>query len=147
MKPFVKETGVVAPLDRVNVDTDQIIPAEFLKRIERTGFGQFLFNSWRFTPDGKPDPNFELNDSKYQGATFLVTRRNFGSGSSREHAVWALDDYGFRALIGPSFAGIFQKNCFENGLVPVILDPSARSHPSIICEFLGSSLPRPLAWT
>jgi len=121
MKPFIKETGIVAPLDRVNVDTDQICPAEFLKRIERTGFGQFLFRSWRLLADGKPNPAFELNAPEYQGATVLAAGRNFGCGSSREHAVWALDDYGFRAIIAPSFADIFHKNCFENGLVPVIL--------------------------
>jgi 3-isopropylmalate/(R)-2-methylmalate dehydratase small subunit len=121
MEPFVKVTGLVAPLDRVNVDTDQIIPAEFLKLIEKTGFGRYLFNSWRYLPNGDPNPDFELNDPAYQGATIMVTGRNFGSGSSREHAVWALRDCGIRAVIAPSFADIFHKNCFENGLVPVIL--------------------------
>lgn len=121
MEPFVKVTGIVAPLDRPNVDTDQVIPAQFLKRIERTGFGQFLFHSWRSLPDGQPNPTFELNNPGYQGAAILVTGRNFGCGSSREHAVWALTDYGFRAIIAPSFADIFHKNSFENGLVPVIL--------------------------
>jgi 3-isopropylmalate/(R)-2-methylmalate dehydratase small subunit len=111
----------VAPLDRVNVDTDQIIPKQFLKRIERTGFGQFLFFDWRFNEDGSPNPEFVLNKPGYQDASVLVAGRNFGSGSSREHAPWALQDYGIRAVIAPSFADIFQKNCFENGIVPVIL--------------------------
>ena len=121
MEPFVKLTGIVVPLDRVNVDTDQIIPAQFLKRVERTGFGQFLFLDWRLLPDGKPNPDFILNQPGYEGASILVSRRNFGSGSSREHAPWALLDYGFRVIIAPSFADIFHKNCFENGIVPVIL--------------------------
>ena len=121
MEPFKKLTGVVAPMDRVNVDTDQIIPKQFLKRIERTGFGQFLFFDWRFLSDGKPDPDFFLNQPGYKGASVLVAGRNFGCGSSREHAPWALLDYGFRAIIAPSLADIFHKNCFENGVVPVIL--------------------------
>ncbi len=121
MEPFTKHTGIVAPLDRVNVDTDQIIPKQFLKRIERTGFGQFLFFDWRLGPDGAINEEFELNDPAYQGASILLAGRNFGCGSSREHAPWALRDYGFRAIIAPSFADIFHKNCFENGLVPVIL--------------------------
>ena len=121
MQPFTVHTGIVAPLDRPNVDTDQICPAQFLKRIERTGFGQFLFHSWRFLSDGHPNPDFVLNFPPYQQATILVAQRNFGCGSSREHAVWALQDYGFRAVIAPSFADIFQKNCFETGLVPVLL--------------------------
>ncbi|MCS6777016.1 MAG: 3-isopropylmalate dehydratase small subunit [Chloroherpetonaceae bacterium] len=122
MQPFVRETGVVAPLDRVNVDTDQIIPKQFLKRIERTGFGPFLFFDWRYLSDGQtPDPNFELNAPEYRGATILVTGRNFGCGSSREHAPWALMDYGFRVIIAPSFADIFYNNCFKNGLLPVVL--------------------------
>ncbi len=121
MEPFVRHHGVVAPLDRVNVDTDQIIPKQFLKRIERTGFGQFLFFDWRFNEDGSPNPEFVLNKPGYQDASVLVAGRNFGSGSSREHAPWALQDYGIRAVIAPSFADIFQKNCFENGIVPVIL--------------------------
>jgi 3-isopropylmalate/(R)-2-methylmalate dehydratase small subunit len=108
-------------MDRVNVDTDQIIPKQFLKRIERTGFGQFLFNDWRFNDDGTPDAGFVLNQPGYEGASILATGRNFGSGSSREHAPWALLDYGFRCILAPSFADIFQKNCFENGLVPVLL--------------------------
>lgn len=121
MDKFVEHTGLVAPLDRVNVDTDQIIPKQFLKRIERTGFGQFLFFDWRLLADGSPDPNFELNDPRYRGATILIAGRNFGCGSSREHAPWALQDYGFRAIIAPSFADIFYNNCFKNGLLPVTL--------------------------
>ena len=121
MQPFTTITGIVAPMDRVNVDTDQIIPAKYLKRIERTGFGPFLFAAWRYLPDGTPNPDFELNAPAYQGATILVTRRNFGCGSSREHAPWALMNYGFRAIIAPSFAEIFHKNCFENGIPPVHL--------------------------
>ena len=121
MEPFKRITGVVAALDRVNVDTDQIIPAEHLKRIEKTGFGPFLFERWRKNPDGTPNPDFELNFPSFQGAKVLATGRNFGSGSSREHAVWALRDGGFQVVIAPSFADIFHKNCFENGLVPVIL--------------------------
>ena len=121
MEPFTKITGIAAPLDRVNVDTDQIIPAVYLKRIERTGFGPFLFAAWRFLPDGQPNPEFVLNAPAYQGATFLITGRNFGCGSSREHAPWALLDYGFRAIIASSFAEIFHKNCFENGIIPVHL--------------------------
>ncbi len=121
MQPFVRETGVVVPLDRPNVDTDQIIPKQFLKRIERTGFGQFLFNDWRFRPDGSLDPDFELNRPGYENATILLAGRNFGSGSSREHAPWALDDYGFRTIIAPSYADIFYSNCFKNGILPVTL--------------------------
>ena len=121
MQPFVRETGVVVPLDRPNVDTDQIIPKQFLKRIERTGFGQFLFNDWRFRPDGSLDPDFELNRPGYENATILIAGRNFGSGSSREHAPWALDDYGFRAIIALSYADIFYSNCFKNGILPVTL--------------------------
>jgi 3-isopropylmalate/(R)-2-methylmalate dehydratase small subunit len=119
MKPFTVHTGKVAVMDRANVDTDQIIPKQFLKRIERTGFGQYLFFDWRFLPDGSSNPEFELNLPANSGATILVARRNFGSGSSREHAVWALDDYGFRAVIAPTFADIFYNNCFKNGLLPI----------------------------
>ncbi len=108
-------------MDRVNVDTDQIIPKQFLKRIERTGFGQFLFFDWRFREDGSPDPEFELNLPKFQGATILLARANFGCGSSREHAPWALGDYGFRVLLAPSFADIFYNNCFKNGILPIRL--------------------------
>jgi len=122
MEPFVRITGIAAPLDRVNADTDQIIPKQFLKRIERTGFGQFLFFDWRYLDDGvTPDPQFELNAPQVQGATILLTGKNFGCGSSREHAPWALNDYGFRALIAPSFADIFYNNCFKNGILPITL--------------------------
>ena len=121
MKPFRIHTGIVAPLDRPNVDTDQIIPKQFLKRIERTGFGEFLFYDWRYTASGERDASFVLNKPDYQGATILVTGRNFGCGSSREHAPWALLDYGFRAIIAPSFADIFANNCMKNGILPVVL--------------------------
>lgn len=121
MEPFTRLTGVVAPLERANVDTDQIIPAVYLKSIERTGFGPFLFSPWRFNEDGSPNPDFVLNVPSYQNARILVAGRNFGCGSSREHAPWALLDYGFRAVIAPSFADIFHKNCFDNGIVPVHL--------------------------
>ncbi len=121
MEPFVQLEGLAAPLDRVNVDTDQIIPKQFLKRVERTGFGQFLFFDWRSLPNGQPNPDFELNRPEYQGATILVAGRNFGCGSSREHAPWALLDYGFRAIIAPSFGDIFYNNCFQNGVLPVRL--------------------------
>jgi len=121
MQPFTKHTGVVLPMDRSNVDTDQIIPKQFLKRIERTGFGEFLFFDWRYREDGSDDPEFELNRPEYAGATVLLTRRNFGSGSSREHAPWALENYGFRTILAPSFADIFYNNCFKNGLLPIRL--------------------------
>jgi len=124
MKSFTQHSGLVALLDRANVDTDQIIPKQFLKRIERTGFGQFLFYDWRLLDNGQDNPEFELNQPRYRGATILLTRRNFGSGSSREHAVWALDDYGFRAVVAPSFADIFYNNCFKNGMLPVTLTES-----------------------
>ena len=132
MEPFKKHTGIVAPLDRVNVDTDQIIPKQFLKRIERTGFGEFLFFDWRYLPDGKPNPQFELNAPGYKGASILVAGRNFGCGSSREHAPWALADYGFKAVIAPSLADIFRNNCFQNGLLPLVIDEKAVD--SIIAE-------------
>lgn len=121
MDAFTTLNGAAAPLDRHNVDTDQIIPAVFLKRIERTGYEDALFASWRFNDDGSPKPDFVLNQPGYKNATILVAGRNFGSGSSREHAPWALLDYGFRAIIAPSFADIFHKNCFDNGIVPVHL--------------------------
>ena len=121
MEPFTKLTGVAMPLDRVNVDTDQIIPAVHLKRIERTGYGQFLFGPWRFDANGEPNPDFILNHPSIQNPRFLVAGRNFGCGSSREHAPWALEDYGFRCIIASSFADIFFNNCFQNGLLPVIL--------------------------
>ncbi|TAK25312.1 MAG: 3-isopropylmalate dehydratase small subunit [Chloroflexota bacterium] len=121
MRAFTRESGVVAPLDRVDVDTDQIIPKQFLKRIERTGFGQFAFFDWRFREDGSLNPSFELNDAAYAGASILVAGRNFGCGSSREHAPWALEDFGVRAVIAPSFADIFFNNCFKNGMLPIVL--------------------------
>jgi 3-isopropylmalate/(R)-2-methylmalate dehydratase small subunit len=121
MQPFVRHTGLVAPLDRVDVDTDQIIPKQFLKRIERTGYGEFLFYDWRYLDGTEPNPALELNWPQYRGASILVTGRNFGSGSSREHAPWALGDYGFRAIIAPSFADIFCNNCLQNGLLPIAL--------------------------
>jgi len=121
MKPFTTHSGRVAALPRVNVDTDQIIPKQFLKRIERTGFGQYLFFDWRFLPDGSPDPRFELNQPRAQGASILVAGTNFGCGSSREHAPWALSEYGFRVVIAPAFADIFYNNCCQTGLLPVRL--------------------------
>ena len=121
MNPFRKHTGLVAPLDRANVDTDQIIPKQFLKRIERTGFGEFLFYDWRYLPDGQPNPSFVLNEPRYEGASILVADKNFGCGSSREHAPWALGEFGFRVIIAPSFADIFANNCFKNGMLPITL--------------------------
>jgi 3-isopropylmalate/(R)-2-methylmalate dehydratase small subunit len=121
MKPFTVHRGRVAPLDRVNVDTDQIIPKQFLKRIERTGFGQFLFYDWRFGADGKKNAEFVLDEPRYAGASILVAGRNFGCGSSREHAVWALTDFGFRAVISSSFADIFANNSTKNGFLTVRL--------------------------
>ena len=128
MKPYVRVTGTVVPLDRPNVDTDQIIPAVYLKRIERTGFGQFLFDAWRKLPDGSPNPDFVLNQPRYRDATVLVAGPNFGSGSSREHAPWALEDYGIRTIIAPSFADIFRNNCYQNGMLPVVLPQEAVDH-------------------
>ena len=130
MEKFVRLDGLVAPLDRANVDTDQIIPKQFLKSIKRTGFGPNLFDEWRYLDEGFPgqdnsqrplNEGFVLNQSRYQGASILLTRRNFGCGSSREHAPWALMDFGFRAIIAPSFADIFYNNCFKNGLLPIVL--------------------------
>ena len=121
MISFSRHKGLVATLDRVNVDTDQIIPKQFLKRIERTGFGQYLFFDWRFLDDGSTNPDFELNQPRFKGATILLGRTNFGCGSSREHAPWALLDYGFRVIIAPSFADIFYNNCFKNGMLPITL--------------------------
>jgi 3-isopropylmalate/(R)-2-methylmalate dehydratase small subunit len=137
MTPFTKHNGLVAVMDRADVDTDQIIPKQFLKRIERTGYEAYLFFDWRFQEDGSPDPDFELNRPEVQGASILVARRNFGCGSSREHAVWALENYGFRAVIAPSFADIFFNNCFKNGVLPVRQDEATvdqlfdrfREHP------------------
>src|SRR5258708_4861731 len=119
MDPFTRHTGLVAPLDRVDVDTDQIIPKQFLKSIARTGSEAGLFFDWRVQPDGTPNPDFVLNKPEYQGASILVSGRNFGSGSSREHAPWALQQYGFRAVIAPSFGDIFRSNCYQNGFLPV----------------------------
>ena len=121
MEAFTKHTGLVITMDRANVDTDQIIPKQFLKRIERTGFGEFLFWDWARHPDGSKNHDFELHHPRAHGASFLVTRRNFGSGSSREHAPWALEDWGFRVIIAPSFADIFYNNCFKNGMLPIVL--------------------------
>src|SRR5437588_1134357 len=121
MESFRIHTGLVAVLDRPDVDTDQIIPKQFLKRVERTGFGEFLFYDWRFLPNGDPNPFFELNDPRYLGASIMIAGKNFGCGSSREHAPWALADYGFRAIVAPSFADIFANNSLKNGLLPVVL--------------------------
>ena len=130
MQAFITHQGIVAPLDRANVDTDAIIPKQFLKSIKRKGYGENLFDAWRYLDEGQPDTNcaerplnldFILNQSRYRGASILLTRENFGCGSSREHAVWALADYGFRVLIAPSFADIFYNNCFKNGLLPIVL--------------------------
>ena len=122
MEPFTRHTGRVAAMDRADVDTDQIIPKQFLKRIERTGFGKFLFFDWRFLDDGQENPQFELNREEFSNASILLARRNFGCGSSREHAVWAIADYGFRVVIAPSFADIFYNNCFKNGVLPIALN-------------------------
>jgi 3-isopropylmalate/(R)-2-methylmalate dehydratase small subunit len=124
MKPFRVHRGLVAPLDRINVDTDQIIPKQFLKRIERTGFGQFVFYDWRFGADGKKNADFVLDQPRYQGASILVAGKNFGCGSSREHAVWALADFGFRVVIAASFADIFANNSTKNGFLTVLLSES-----------------------
>jgi len=121
MKAFTKHTGRVITMDRANVDTDQIIPKQFLKRIERTGFGEFLFWDWARNPDGSVIEDFELNRPEAKGASVLVTRRNFGCGSSREHAPWALEDWGFRVIVAPSYADIFFNNCFKNGMLPIVL--------------------------
>jgi len=131
MKPYIKNTGVVAPMDRANIDTDMIIPKQFLKSIKRSGFGPNLFDELRYLDEGQPDadnsgrplnPDFVLNKARYQGATVLLARENFGCGSSREHAPWALEDFGFRTIIAPSYADIFYNNSFKNGLLPIILD-------------------------
>jgi len=124
MQSFTVHTGIVAALPRDNVDTDQIIPKQFLKRIERTGYGDVLFFDWRYDRDGNPDRAFPLNAPQYHGATILLAGKNFGCGSSREHAVWALRDYGFRAIIAPSFADIFANNCLKNGVLTVVLPPA-----------------------
>jgi len=124
MEKFYKHEGIVAPLDRANVDTDQIIPKQFLKRIERTGFGEYAFFDWRYLEDGVLNPDFILNKPKYKNATILVSGKNFGSGSSREHAPWALFEMGFKVIIAPSFADIFRNNCMQNGLLTITLDIS-----------------------
>lgn len=137
MEKFTLLDGLVAPLDRANVDTDAIIPKQFLKSIQRTGFGPNLFDEWRYLDQGEPgkdnasrplNPDFVLNQARYQGASILLTRKNFGCGSSREHAPWALDQYGFRAIIAPSFADIFFNNCYKNGLLPVVLSETQIDH-------------------
>ena len=122
MKPFTKIISIITPFDKANVDTDQIIPKQFLKLITKSGFGKFLFYDWRFNHDGQEKSDFILNDSKYRDSQILVTNENFGCGSSREHAVWALKDFGFNVIISPSFADIFYSNCFKNGVLPIILD-------------------------
>ena len=126
--------GIVVAIDRVDVDTDQIVPKQFLKRVERTGYGAFLFNDWRYRTDGSPNPDFELNRPALRGARILVAGRNFGCGSSREHAAWALHDYGFRAVVAPSFADIFLSNCYQTGIVPVQL-----TEPEV-AELIGRAL-------
>jgi 3-isopropylmalate/(R)-2-methylmalate dehydratase small subunit len=137
MEKFTTLTGLVAPLDRSNVDTDAIIPKQFLKSIERTGFGPYLFDEWRYQDHGEPgmdctnrprNPDFILNQERYSGARILLTRSNFGCGSSREHAPWALLDYGFKAILAPSFADIFYNNCFKNGILPIALDEDIIEH-------------------
>jgi 3-isopropylmalate/(R)-2-methylmalate dehydratase small subunit len=125
MQPFTTHTGLVVPVDRSDVNTDDIIPKQFLKRVERTGFGKFLFFDWRYRGDGSDNPDFVLNRPEYRGGTILLARRNFGCGSSREHAPWALEDYGFRAIIAPSFADIFYNNSFKNGMLPIKLAEAA----------------------
>jgi len=122
MEPFKKILSIVTPLDRVNVDTDQIVPKQFLKLVQRTGFGKFLFYNWRFDADGKLKQDFVLNNPKYTDSKIFLTQENFGCGSSREHAAWALKDYGFEVIIAPSFADIFYNNCFKNGILPITLD-------------------------
>jgi 3-isopropylmalate/(R)-2-methylmalate dehydratase small subunit len=124
MKPFTQHTGLVVAMDRANVDTDQIIPKQFLKRIERTGFGEFLFWDWARNEDGTLNPDFELNRPGASGASVLLARENFGCGSSREHAPWALEDWGFRVIVAPSFADIFYNNCTKNGMLPIVLGES-----------------------
>ncbi len=121
MQPFIQHHGLIMPLDRVNVDTDQMVPKQFLKLLTREGFGRILFYDWRYLPGEKPNPDFVLNFPRYKGASILLARTNFGCGSSREHAPWGVKDYGFRAIIAPSYADIFYNNCFKNGILPAIL--------------------------
>lgn len=127
MEPFEKHTGIAALLDRMNVDTDQIIPKQFLKKVERTGYGVHLFQDWRYLEDGSDNPDFELNHPKFKGASILVSGENFGCGSSREHAPWAIRDYGFRVIIASSYADIFYNNCFKNGILPIKIEVEALS--------------------
>jgi 3-isopropylmalate/(R)-2-methylmalate dehydratase small subunit len=143
MKKFETLTGLVAPIDRANIDTDAIIPKQYLKSIKRTGFAPTLFDDWRYLDPGEPgmdhskrrtNPDFVLNQARYQGAQILLTRDNFGCGSSREHAPWALVDYGFRAIIAPSYADIFYNNCFKNGLLPIVLEHAVVDHLFTECE-------------
>lgn len=124
MNPFKSHKGPAAPLHQANIDTDQIIPKQFLTRIERTGYGRFLFFDWRFDENGNPKPDFVLNQNRFKGASVLIAGKNFGCGSSREHAPWALEDFGFRVIIAPSFADIFYNNCFKVGILPIVLDES-----------------------
>ncbi|WJY26177.1 3-isopropylmalate dehydratase small subunit [Sporosarcina trichiuri] len=138
MEPIRTVTSILTPLDRKNVDTDQIISKEFLKRIERTGFGRYLFYHWRFDSAGNPDPDFVLNDPKYEGSSIIAADENFGCGSSREHAPWAILDYGFRVILAPGFADIFYSNCFKNGILPI------RLPQTVIDELLADSQIEPL---
>jgi len=136
MQPFRIHSGKVVPLDHANVDTDQIIPKQFLKRIERTGYGEFLFHGWRYRPDGTSEPSFVLNDPRFRGASILLAGKNFGCGSSREHAAWALLDYGFRAILAPSFADIFSINCTKNGILTAVLEEDD------VAQLVGRALTR-----
>jgi 3-isopropylmalate/(R)-2-methylmalate dehydratase small subunit len=157
MQPFTKLTGLVAVMDRSDVDTDQIIPKQFLKRIERSGYETFLFFDWRYHEDGSENEDFELNRPEVQGASILVARRNFGCGSSREHAVWALENYGFRAVIAPSFADIFFNNCFKNGVLPIPMDQAIvqqlfdnfAQHPGyrLTVDLQTQAISDPFGWT
>jgi 3-isopropylmalate/(R)-2-methylmalate dehydratase small subunit len=134
MQPFIKHTGLVAPMDRVNVDTDQMVPKQFLKALTREGFGRTLFFDWRYLPGEKPNPEFVLNYPRYKGASVLLARANFGCGSSREHAPWAILDYGFRVIVAPSYADIFYNNCFKNGILPVTLLDAQVDELFLRCE-------------
>ena len=157
MQAFTKLTGLVAVMDRSDVDTDQIIPKQFLKRIERSGYETFLFFDWRYHEDGSENEDFELNRPELQGASILVARRNFGCGSSREHAVWALENYGFRVVIAPSFADIFFNNCFKNGVLPIPMDQAIvqqlfdnfAQHPGyrLTVDLQTQTISDPFGWT
>src|SRR3979490_2505016 len=140
MQPFSKHTGLVLPLDRINVDTDQMVPKQFLKAQTKQGFGRVLFYDWRYLPGEKPNPDFILNQRRYKGASIMLARANFGCGSSREHAPWAVADYGFRVLVAPSFADIFYNNCFKNGILPVTL-PQAEIDKLIDDASRGANAP------